>query len=162
MSVRNLPHHLAALCIALWVGGMWMTGYGVVPVLFKMLPDRQLAGMVAGQLFTLLAYIGIACALYLLAFQLQQFGRSALRLASFRIALQLLVLAGTILQPSWRANCRPCRWTMNSIYAAQFKTLHASPASCSGSRACWHALVIVSETNNAPIAPGHIDRLAPN
>jgi hypothetical protein len=129
MSVRDLSRHLAALCIALWVGGMWMTGYVAVPVLFKMLPDRQLAGMVAGQLFTLLAYIGIACALYLLGFQLRQSGRAALRLASFRIALAmlLLVLAGQfILQPimaGLKLQAMPLD-VMNSVYAAQFKTLH--------------------------------------
>lgn len=129
MSMRDFPRHLAALCIALWVGGMWMTGYVVVPVLFKMLPDRQLAGMVAGQLFTLLAYIGIVCALYLIIYQLQQTGRTALRLASFRIAVAmlLLVLAGQfILQPimaGLKLQAMPLD-VMNSVYAAQFKTLH--------------------------------------
>jgi hypothetical protein len=127
--VRNLPRHLAALSITLWVGGMWMLGYVVVPVLFKMLPDRQLAGMVAGQLFTLLAYIGISCALYLLIYQLQQSGRAAMRQASFRIvvAMLLLVLAGQfILQPilsGLKLQAMPAD-VMNSAYAAQFKTWH--------------------------------------
>ena len=127
--MSDLPRHIANLCIALWVGGMWMTGYVVVPVLFKMLPDRQLAGMVAGQLFTLLAYIGITCALYLLAHQWRQSGRTALRLTSFRIAVAmlLLVLAGQfILQPvmaGLKLQALP-QDVMNSVYAAQFKTLH--------------------------------------
>jgi uncharacterized membrane protein len=128
--MRELPRHLAALSITLWVGGMWMLGYVVVPALFKILPDRQLAGMVAGQLFTLLAYIGIACALYLLGYQLQQSGRAALRNSAFRIAaaMLLLVLVGQfILQPSLagiKLQALPLD-VMNSVLAAQFKTLHA-------------------------------------
>lgn len=128
--MRNLPRHLAALSVTLWVGGMWMLGYVVVPVLFKTLPDRQLAGMVAGQLFTLLAYIGIACALYLLLFQLQQFGRAALRRSAFRItvAMLLLVLIGQfVLQPilaDLKVQALPLD-VMNSALAAQFKTWHA-------------------------------------
>ena len=128
--MRNLPRHLAALCVTLWVGGMWMLGYVVLPVLFKTLPDRQLAGMVAGQLFTLLAYIGIACALYLLLFQLQQFGRAALRRTAFRItvAMLLFVLIGQFgLQPilaDLKVQALPLD-VMNSALAAKFKTWHA-------------------------------------
>jgi hypothetical protein len=109
---------------------MWMLGYVVVPVLFKTLPDRMLAGMIAGQLFTLLAYIGIACALYLLLFQLQQFGRGALRRSAFRItiAMLMLVLIGQfVLQPilaDLKVQALPLD-VMNSAFAAQFKTWHA-------------------------------------
>lgn len=128
--MRNLPRHLAALSVTLWVGGMWMLGYVVVPVLFKALPDRMLAGLVAGQLFTLLAYIGIACALYLLLFQLQQSGRAALHRADFRItvAMLILVLIGQfILQPvlaDLKVQALPLD-VMNSALAVQFKTWHA-------------------------------------
>lgn len=128
--MRNLPRHLADLSIALWVGGMWMLGYVVVPVLFKLLPDRALAGRIAGELFTLLALIGIACALYLLLHQLQQFGRASLRRNTFRItaAMLLFVLAGQfILQPilaDLKVQALPLD-VMNSVFAAQFKTWHA-------------------------------------
>ena len=128
--MRNLPRHLAALSVTLWVGGMWMLGYVVVPVLFKTLPDRMLAGMIAGQLFTLLAYIGVACALYLLLYQLQQSGRAALRRTAFRItaAMLLLVLIGQfVLQPilaDLKVQALPLD-VMNSAFAAQFKTWHA-------------------------------------
>ena len=128
--MRNLPRHLAALSVTLWVGGMWMLGYVVVPVLFKTLPDRMLAGMIAGQLFTLLAYIGVACALYLLLYQLQQSGRAALRRTAFRItaAMLLLVLIGQfVLQPilaDLKVQALPLD-VMNSALATQFKTWHA-------------------------------------
>src|SRR5512144_2753777 len=102
MNLRDLPRHLATLSVTLWVGGTWMLGYVVVPVLFKVLPERQLAGIVAGQLFTWLACIGIGCALYLLLYQLWQSGRAALQSTAFRVtvAMLLLVLVGQfILQP---------------------------------------------------------------
>src|SRR5512135_89816 len=130
MTLRDLPRHLAALCVTLWVGGMWMLGYVVVPVLFKALPDRQLAGMVAGQLFTMLAYIGIACALYLLVFHLQRSGRAALRSSAFRVTavMLLLVLIGQfVLQPilaDLKAQALPLD-VMQSALATQFKTWHA-------------------------------------
>lgn len=128
--LRNLPGHIASLSTTMWVGGMWMLGYVVVPVLFKALPDRQLAGMVAGQLFTLLAWIGIACALYLLLYRLQQHGRAALRRPAFRItaAMLLLVLIGQfVLQPilaDLKAQALPLD-VMKSLFATQFKTWHA-------------------------------------
>ncbi len=126
----NLPRHLAALSTTLWVGGMWMLGYVVVPALFKLLPDRQLAGRVAGELFTSLAYLGIGCALYLLIYQLQQQGRAALQRAPFRItlAMLLLVLIGQfILQPilaGLKVQALPLD-VMQSALASQFKTWHA-------------------------------------
>ena len=128
--MRDLPKHLAAMSLTLWVGGTWMLGYVVVPVLFKMLPDRQLAGMVAGQLFTLLAYIGIGCALYLLIHQLQQFGRAALQHTAFRVtaAMLLFVLIGQfVLQPimaGLKVQALPLD-VMQSALAPRFKTWHA-------------------------------------
>lgn len=128
--MRELPRYLAALGATLWVGGMWLLGYVVVPALFRVLPDRQLAGRVAGELFTLLAYIGICCALYLLIYQLQQFGRAALRRRDFRIvaAMLLLVLAGQfVLQPilaGLKVQALPLD-VMQSPFATQFKTWHA-------------------------------------
>jgi hypothetical protein len=128
--VRNLPRHLAALSVTLWVGGMWMLGYVVVPLLFKALPDRMLAGRIAGDLFTLLAYIGIACALYLLFYQLQQSGRAALHRSAVRItaAMLLCVLAGQfVLQPilaDLKLQALPLD-VMQSALAPQFKTWHA-------------------------------------
>ena len=130
MTLRDLPRHLADLSITLWVGGMWMLGYVVVPALFRLLPDRMLAGRIAGELFTLLALIGIVCALYLLFFQLQRFGLAALQRTAFRItaAMLLLVLIGQFaLQPilaDLKAQAAPLD-VMASPLAAQFKTWHA-------------------------------------
>lgn len=127
--IRNLSSHLAELCIVLWVGGMWMLGYVVVPALFKVLPDRMLAGRIAGELFTLLALIGITSALYLLLYQLREHGRAALRHGIFRITaiMLMLVLVGQFgLQPvlaDLKVQASPLD-VMASPLATQFKTWH--------------------------------------
>ena len=54
------------ILLTLWVGGMWIIGYVVAPVLFKML-ERQVAGNIAGQLFTIMSYIGLLCGILLLS-----------------------------------------------------------------------------------------------
>ena len=57
--MKNISQHLATLLITAWVGGLWAIGYLAVPVLFYAQPDRQLAGMLAGQMFTLIIQCGI-------------------------------------------------------------------------------------------------------
>jgi hypothetical protein len=48
---------------------MWTIGFLVAPSLFSTLSDnRQLAGQLAGQLFELIGWVGLACASYLLLF----------------------------------------------------------------------------------------------
>lgn len=61
---RNAAEGLA---LALWVVGTWVVGYLVAPVLFAVLPERALAGEVAGILFARMGLIGVACAAILVA-----------------------------------------------------------------------------------------------
>ena len=63
------------ILLTLWVGGMWVIGFVVAPVLFKML-ERQVAGNVAGQLFTIMSYIGLVCGVLLLTSMLYRLGLS--------------------------------------------------------------------------------------
>lgn len=49
------------LLLTVWVGGMWTVGYIVAPTLFAMLRNPALAGTIAGQLFTIMSYIGLVC-----------------------------------------------------------------------------------------------------
>lgn len=44
----------------LWVGSFIFVGFLVVPILFSSLGDRQVAGMVAANLFKTTAYVGVA------------------------------------------------------------------------------------------------------
>ncbi|MDR0701729.1 MAG: DUF4149 domain-containing protein [Azoarcus sp.] len=82
---------LARALVALWVGGMWMVGYIAAPVLFDMLGDRMLAGSIAGQLFAIIAWVGMGVAVYLLAFIAARQGRAVLRDSLFRVIAAMLV-----------------------------------------------------------------------
>ncbi len=111
------------------MGGLWAIGYVAVPVLFKGQPDKQLAGMLAGKMFSLVAYIGMASACYRLAYLIAQSGKSAIRQALFWvIAIMLLLdLVGQLgLQPlmaDLKAQALPDD-VMHSPFAGRFKMLH--------------------------------------
>lgn len=53
------------LLTTFWVGSLWTIGYVAVPTLFATLPDKNMAGSLAGQLFFVEACITIACAFLL-------------------------------------------------------------------------------------------------
>lgn len=85
-----------------WIGGLWICGYLVAPLLFASLDDRQLAGSLAGEIFHLMSYIGLLAGVLLLLSALIDAGNSWLR--AWRIwalvAMLLLVIVGAfVLQP---------------------------------------------------------------
>jgi len=129
MIVRNIPHYFATLCMVFWVGGIWAVGYIAVPALFHSLPDRQQAGLLAGKMFTWMAYVGFSCAAYLLSYQIHQFGRMALKQKSFlltAVMLVLLLIGQLGIQPimvELKAQAFP-HDVMQSALASQFKVLH--------------------------------------
>ena len=90
--MKNLSNNLALIAITLWVGGLWAIGGITAPTLFANLADKQLAGMLAGKLFTLMAYIGIGCGVYLLIHRLASEGARAFKQWFFWIVLAMLVL----------------------------------------------------------------------
>ncbi len=51
------------LVAALWAGSLWAIGYLVAPTLFATLPDRVLAGAIAGSMFHAMAMLSLGCAL---------------------------------------------------------------------------------------------------
>jgi len=74
--VQNLtaPIHAGAqrlfiLIAGLWVGGLLTVGYLVAPTIFNTMTDRQVAGMVAGSIFGVEAYLStvVSVALMILA-----------------------------------------------------------------------------------------------
>jgi len=83
---------LQSIAVTLWVGAMWGIGYIVAPVLFSRLGDRALAGLIAGKLFSLIAWVGIGCAIYLLLFRMLRSGTGVFRQGVFWIALLMLAL----------------------------------------------------------------------
>ena len=53
---------LASLLLTLWIGSLWMIGYLAVPILFASLPDKQLAGNIAGEMFRVSGYLQLFAA----------------------------------------------------------------------------------------------------
>lgn len=76
----------------LWVGGLISIGFLVVPVLFMAMGDRQVAGLIAANLFKLTAYIsvGVCGFLMVMANHLVKSGSQSYRLIRW-ILLSMLV-----------------------------------------------------------------------
>ena len=127
--MKNLADNLALIAITLWVGGMWAIGYMVAPALFSALPDRSLAGMLAGKMFTLIAYTGMVCGMYLILLRLFNAGIAALQQKIFWLVLFMLLLTIAShfgIQPvlsSLKAEAMP-REVMESAFRNRFATWH--------------------------------------
>ena len=127
--MRRFSEALYLVTLTLWVGGLWAIGYLVAPVLFATLADRQLAGMLAGKLFALIGWVGLASAAYLLLFMLIRLGRSALKRGVFWLLVAMLVLTVFSqfgIQPllaQLKADALP-REVMESVLRDRFATWH--------------------------------------
>jgi hypothetical protein len=125
---NNWPDKLSLILITFWVGALWTTG-AVAYVLFQTLPDSQLAGQLAGKLFTYVSYLGMFSAFYLLIHRLLGHGTQALKQSYFWAVffMLLLVLAGHFgIQPilaQLKADAFPAD-VMQSVFASRFKTWH--------------------------------------
>jgi hypothetical protein len=60
---------LREIALVLWVGSLLTAGGLVAPLLFQALPDRRLAGDVAGRLFETTTWVGFAAAAVVLVVQ---------------------------------------------------------------------------------------------
>ena len=92
---KLLPLLLAAIArmaLVFWVGGLWVIGYLVVPLLFASLDNRALAGVLAGQFFAAIAWLGLAAAALLLLMQFRDHSGGR-QLRRYRLAL-LWVMGG--------------------------------------------------------------------
>ncbi len=127
--MRSFADGLHAIALTLWIGGMWAVGLLVAPTLFYSMGDRVVAGSIAGKLFTLVAYIGIGCATYLLLFRVVRFGAAGLKHGRFWIVLTMLVLilAGQFgVQPvlvAIKDQALPAE-VMESVFRDRFATWH--------------------------------------
>ena len=54
---------LRAVARTFWVGGIWMVGLMVAPVLFASL-NKVTAGLIAGKVFASVAWIGLGCGVF--------------------------------------------------------------------------------------------------
>lgn len=58
-SHYNVAQRVFILIAGLWVGSMLAVGYLVAPAVFGVMSDRQAAGMVAGSIFRIEAYLSM-------------------------------------------------------------------------------------------------------
>ncbi len=110
-------------------GGLWAVGFLAVPVLFYAQPDRQLAGMLAGQMFSLVAYLGMVSGTFLLVQRIGAAGRESFRDVLFWTVATMLLLTLAIqcgFQPimtSLKQQALPLD-VMHSAFAGRFSMLH--------------------------------------
>lgn len=127
--MKNLPAWFSHLAITAWVGALWAVGYLAVPVLFHAQPERHLAGMLAGEMFSRVTWLGLICGGYLLAYWRVAAGTAVWRQTAFRLVLSMLVLtliSHFSLQPMMnglKAQALPLE-VMHSPLAGQFSLLH--------------------------------------
>jgi hypothetical protein len=127
--MKKLSHHRAALLAPAWVGSLWAVGYLAVPVLFYAQPDRQLAGVLAGQMFSLTAYLGIGCGTFLLLHRASLSGRSVFRDILFWMVAAMLLISLLLqfgFQPvmaGLKQQALPLD-VMQSAVAGRFRMLH--------------------------------------
>lgn len=112
--------------LALWVGGLWVTGYLVVPTLFAVLDDRQTAGLLAGRIFQTMNYVGLGIGTYLLISVLMSTGEQKLkewRVWALLVMLFLIMAAAFIIQPMMQ-ELKIQGIAEGSAQASQFGRLH--------------------------------------
>jgi len=98
--MNKLVAILSDVSIALWVGGLWIVGYLVAPLLFSSLPENHaLAGALAGKMFKGIAWIGIGCATLLLLNEFLNAGLGAFKRLVFWLVL--LMLSITLIMQFW-------------------------------------------------------------
>ena len=90
--MKYIAHHIASLAITAWVGGLWAIGYIAVFILFRAQPDKQLAGMLSGQMLVVVSYIGVVCGTYLLLYRLAISGKAAVREWMFWLVVAMLAI----------------------------------------------------------------------
>ncbi|MBA4741991.1 MAG: DUF4149 domain-containing protein [Azoarcus sp.] len=84
--------NLLLILVTLWAGALWTVGFVVAPTLFELLPERALAGAVAGYLFTSVHWIAAVAGGYVLAFALVRHGRAALRSGVVWLVVAMLAI----------------------------------------------------------------------
>ncbi len=128
--MHNVLDRFALVVVTAWVGSVWAIGYLAAPALFYNLADnRPLAGALAGNMFALVAYVGMFSAFFLLLHRIARYGAPALKQGFFWVvvAMLLLTLAGHFgIQPLLahiKAQALPAD-VMQSVFRDRFSAWH--------------------------------------
>ncbi len=133
----QIAQRLFLFVSSLWVGSLITVGYLVAPTLFATLTDRQVAGMVAGAIFQVEAYVSLVLcvALLVLANLLVSRGLQAYRAIRWILLAMLVCVAlGSFVLMPWMENLREDALlqgmpVMYSPSASLFATLHGISSS---------------------------------
>lgn len=126
--MSRLAQPLRLLISTAWVGITWGIGYVAAPTLFARLPDRALAGTIAGYLFRVEALVSVVAAVLLLAllWSARQMDASArrrcLQLAGVMLACTLVGYYG--LQPFMAELRAAAGGIVTAEQSRQFGMLH--------------------------------------
>ena len=156
--MRNLQiQRMFSLISGLWVGSFMTIGFLVVPILFSSLGDRQVAGMVAANLFKVTAYSGVViCAvLMVMASYLARLQAAQYRLARWILLGMLACTVGAafILIP-WMNSLRDQALHLGlsvreSTNAALFTRLHGVSSTLFLIQALLGLVLVWRATKNA-------------
>jgi len=152
MAMTKLAR-LENFLLTLWIGGIWAIGYMAVPLLFKLLDDRKLAGSVAGEMFMVIGLIGLVCSALLLAMQIARVGWRQWR--AWCLLGMFIVIAVSLfaLQPSM-ADLKAQGLIEGSETAKQFGILHGiSSVLYLVNSLCGLLLVVAGLHRLTPLSP---------
>ena len=119
---------LKAIARTFWIGGMWVIGIIVTPVLFTLL-DKATAGMVAGRLFQSIAWAGLVCGTFLLVHAIWRDGMRGMKDGGFWLVFGMLVC--TVIN----------QFAVSPIIASLKEHMdHAAEGLFGGGFGTWHAI----------------------
>ncbi len=121
--------HARTLLVTLWAGSLWTVGYLAAPLFFATLPDRTLAGTIAGTLFRAEAWLSLVCGILLLViFRTDTHLPSRKTCTRIVIGMLLCVLIGYFALQPFMAEIRAAAanngGVMDEILRARFGMLH--------------------------------------
>jgi hypothetical protein len=127
--MRSLAAALYSIAVTAWVGSLLAIGFIAAPLLFARIADRTVAGALAGDMFGITAWVGLACGAYLILYLLAVKAWRAFQSGVFWIVLLMVALAAAGhfgVQPilaQLKADALP-RQVMESALRDRFATWH--------------------------------------
>ena len=94
MPLSAILQVVERVLLTLWVGGLWMTGLVVAPVLFRNY-ERMVAGDIAGHLFAAMSWLSMLCGALLLTFSVVRTRQRVWR--DWRAGVLVVMLALTVI-----------------------------------------------------------------